>query len=44
MKKSEVYAHYTTDDMFDVRALFEEKARHDYIALEDTLCYLLPKS
>ncbi|WGW00100.1 DUF294 nucleotidyltransferase-like domain-containing protein [Vibrio sp. YMD68] len=40
---SEVYAHYANDDMFDVRALFEGNARHQYIALEDTLSYLLPK-
>ncbi len=38
-----VYAHYTNDDMFDVRALFDATAKHQYIALEDTLSYLLPK-
>ncbi|MEH6531390.1 MAG: DUF294 nucleotidyltransferase-like domain-containing protein [Photobacterium frigidiphilum] len=40
---TETYAHYVTDDMFDVRAQLENKSRHDYIALEDTLCYLLPR-
>ncbi len=40
----EIYAHYANDDMFDVRALFEDKVKHQYVALEDTLCYLLPKS
>lgn len=41
--QSEVFAHYANDDMFDVRSLFEECVRHQYIALEDTLSYLLPK-
>ncbi|MGB5804766.1 MAG: cyclic nucleotide-binding domain-containing protein, partial [Vibrio anguillarum] len=40
----EIFAHYANDDMFDVRALFEEKAKHQYVALEDTLSYLLPKA
>ena len=39
----EIYAHYANDDMFDVRALFETQAKHHYVALEDTLSYLLPK-
>ncbi len=39
----EIYAHYANDDMFDVRALFEEHIKHQYIALEDTLSYLLPR-
>ncbi len=39
----EIYAHYANDDMFDVRALFEEQVKHQYIALEDTLSYILPK-
>ncbi|MGF1701728.1 DUF294 nucleotidyltransferase-like domain-containing protein [Photobacterium makurazakiensis] len=39
----EVYAHYTADDMFDVRAMLEPQFRHRYTALEDTLCYLLPR-
>ncbi|EKO3780442.1 cyclic nucleotide-binding/CBS domain-containing protein [Vibrio metschnikovii] len=38
-----LYAHYTNEDMFDVRALFETSAKHQYVALEDTLSYLLPK-
>ncbi len=41
--QSEVFAHYANDDMFDVRSLFEENVRHQYVALEDTLSYLLPK-
>jgi CBS domain-containing protein len=41
---SEIYAHYANDDMFDVRALFEGEVRHQYVALEDTLSYLLPKA
>ncbi len=41
--QSEVFAHYANDDMFDVRSLFEDKVRHQYVALEDTLSYLLPK-
>ncbi|GAL14106.1 predicted signal-transduction protein containing cAMP-binding and CBS domains [Vibrio astriarenae] len=39
----EVFAHYAHDDLFDVRALIEGQSRHQYVALEDTLCYLLPK-
>ncbi|WP_338163309.1 DUF294 nucleotidyltransferase-like domain-containing protein [Vibrio sp. 10N] len=42
-EQQEVYAHYTYDDMFDVRALLSDTIKHDYIALEDTLVYLLPK-
>ncbi|MDN3608824.1 putative nucleotidyltransferase substrate binding domain-containing protein [Vibrio ostreicida] len=40
----EVFAHYANDDLFDVRALFEGHIRHGYVALEDTLSYLLPKA
>ena len=40
----EIFAHYANDDLFDVRALFEETIKHRYVALEDTLSYLLPKS
>ncbi|OAJ94296.1 DUF294 nucleotidyltransferase-like domain-containing protein [Vibrio bivalvicida] len=40
----EIFAHYANDDLFDVRALFEDSVKHRYIALEDTLSYLLPKS
>ncbi len=42
-EQKEVYAHYTYDDMFDVRAILSETVKHDYVALEDTLVYLLPK-
>ncbi|NMU47213.1 cyclic nucleotide-binding domain-containing protein, partial [Vibrio parahaemolyticus] len=41
--QQEVFAHYANDDMFDVRSLLEDKVRHHYIALEDTLSYLMPK-
>ncbi|WED21676.1 DUF294 nucleotidyltransferase-like domain-containing protein [Vibrio sp. JC009] len=41
---SEVFAHYANDDMFDVRSQFEAPAKHTYVALEDTLSYLLPKN
>ncbi|MCQ1059359.1 putative nucleotidyltransferase substrate binding domain-containing protein [Photobacterium sp. DNB23_23_1] len=40
---SEIYAHYTSDDLFDVRSQLESSSRHRYTALEDTLCYLVPK-
>lgn len=40
----EIFAHYANEDMFDVRALFESHAKHHYVALEDTLSYLLPKN
>jgi CBS domain-containing protein len=43
MDQQEVFAHYANDDMFDVRSLFEESVKHHYVALEDTLSYLLPK-
>ena len=39
----EIYAHYTSDDLFDVRSQLESTCRHRYTALEDTLCYLVPK-
>ncbi|MDV7105489.1 putative nucleotidyltransferase substrate binding domain-containing protein [Vibrio sp. TH_r3] len=38
----EVFAHYANDDIFDVRSQFDHLSKHNYIALEDTLCYLLP--
>lgn len=41
---SEVFAHYAHDDLFDVRSLFDNHTKHKYLALEDTLSYLLPKS
>ena len=44
VKGEEIFAHYANDDLFDVRSLFEGKVRHHYVALEDTLTYLLPKS
>lgn len=42
--ESEIFAHYANDDIFDVRSQFENSVKHKYIALEDTLSYLLPKS
>ncbi len=38
----EIAAHYANDDIFDVRSQFEPHTKHQYIALEDTLSYLLP--
>lgn len=40
----EIFAHYTADDLFDVRAQLDQRSRHQYRALEDTLCYLLPRA
>ncbi|MEJ2766719.1 DUF294 nucleotidyltransferase-like domain-containing protein [Photobacterium sp. MCCC 1A19761] len=40
----EIFAHYTADDLFDVRAQLDQHSRHHYQALEDTLCYLLPRT
>lgn len=42
--QSEIFAHYGNDDMFDVRAIFDGHVKHKYVALEDTLSYLLPKA
>lgn len=44
-QSEEIFAHYAAEDMFDTRSMIEETgtAKHDYIALEDTLSYLLPK-
>lgn len=39
----EVYAHYTNDDLFDVRSQLEQSVKHSYHALEDTLCHLIPR-
>ncbi|GLT19009.1 cyclic nucleotide-binding protein [Vibrio zhanjiangensis] len=41
---NEIFAHYTNDDLFDVRALLDDAVRHDYVALEDTLVHLVPRS
>ena len=38
----EIYAHYTNDDIFDVRSQLEQPVKHTYQAIEDTLCHLLP--
>ncbi len=42
-KSEEIYAHYANDDIFDVRGQLEDHVKHHYVALEDTLSYLLPK-
>ncbi|MDD1783829.1 DUF294 nucleotidyltransferase-like domain-containing protein [Enterovibrio sp. ZSDZ35] len=39
----EVQAQYIKDDLFDARALIKGLAHHRYRAVEDTLCYVLPK-
>lgn len=41
-ERSEVLAQYTTDDLFDIRGQFDGECRHDYVALEETLCFVLP--
>ncbi|OEF29404.1 DUF294 nucleotidyltransferase-like domain-containing protein [Vibrio rumoiensis] len=41
---SEVFAHYSTEDLFDVRSQIDGVIKHRYTALEDTLAYLLPQS
>ncbi|SJN58480.1 Putative nucleotidyltransferase substrate binding domain protein [Vibrio ruber DSM 16370] len=40
----EIFAHYASEDIFDVRSLLEGTVKHQYVALEDTLVYQLPKS
>ncbi|PMN94585.1 putative nucleotidyltransferase substrate binding domain-containing protein [Enterovibrio norvegicus] len=40
----EVFAQYIKDDIFDAHAVLNGTAKHKYKALEDTLCYVLPKS
>ncbi len=40
----EVFAHYAHDDLFDARGMLEDTIKHQYVALEDTLSYLLPKA
>lgn len=39
--KDQVFTQYGPDDLFDVRAAFESSCKHRYIAVEETLCYLL---
>ncbi|MCL6417639.1 DUF294 nucleotidyltransferase-like domain-containing protein [Aestuariirhabdus sp. Z084] len=39
----EIYAHYTHDDMFDVRSLFSGNSKHEYVCLEEAICYQLPR-
>ncbi len=40
----EIYAHYTHDDIFDVRSLFSGTCKHEYICLEEAICYQLPRT
>ncbi|MDD1795802.1 DUF294 nucleotidyltransferase-like domain-containing protein [Enterovibrio sp. ZSDZ42] len=40
----EVQAQYIKDDLFDARALLLGHSHHSYRAVEDTLCYVLPKA
>lgn len=39
--KGQVFTQYGPDDLFDVRATFESSCKHRYVAVEETLCYLL---
>ncbi|WMC09802.1 putative nucleotidyltransferase substrate binding domain-containing protein [Oceanimonas pelagia] len=41
-ERGEVFAQYTTDDLFDIRGQFDGECRHGYVALEETLCFVLP--
>lgn len=36
-----VYSQYGQEDIFDVRAILESRCKHKYVAIEETLCYLL---
>lgn len=38
---TKVYSRYGTEDIFDVRAILESRSKHKYVAIEETLCYLL---
>ncbi|MEZ8144079.1 DUF294 nucleotidyltransferase-like domain-containing protein [Enterovibrio sp. FF113] len=40
----EIQAQYIKDDLFDARALLLGYSHHCYRAVEDTLCYVLPKA
>ncbi|CAM3576220.1 DUF294 nucleotidyltransferase-like domain-containing protein [Parendozoicomonas haliclonae] len=37
-----IYAHYAEDDLFDVRGVLEQQARHEYICLEEALIQEIP--
>lgn len=39
---SKQYSQYAHEDIFDARAILQSSSKHSYIALEETLCYLLP--
>lgn len=39
----QVIAHFGHDDLFDAESLLQGKSNHIYLALEDVLCYLIPK-
>lgn len=36
-----VFSQYGKEDLFDVRAVLESGCKHRYVAVEETLCYLL---
>ncbi|WP_221796966.1 DUF294 nucleotidyltransferase-like domain-containing protein [Oceanobacter mangrovi] len=36
-----VFSQYGKEDLFDVRAVLEKGCKHRYVAVEETLCYLL---
>ena len=40
----EILSHFVSEDLFDAKVLIEGYSKHQYIAFEDTLCYLLPRS
>ncbi|WP_426416383.1 putative nucleotidyltransferase substrate binding domain-containing protein [Aestuariirhabdus sp. LZHN29] len=40
----EIYAHYIHDDLFDVRSLFSGNSKHEYVCLEEAICYQLPRT
>ncbi|MFP6845974.1 MAG: DUF294 nucleotidyltransferase-like domain-containing protein [Thalassolituus sp.] len=37
----QVFSQYGKEDLFDVRAILESACKHRYVAVEETLCYLL---
>ncbi|MGB1090996.1 MAG: putative nucleotidyltransferase substrate binding domain-containing protein [Oceanobacter sp.] len=37
----QVFSQYGPDDLFDIRAVLESGSKHRYVAIEETLCYLL---
>ena len=37
----QVFSQYGREDIFDVRAILESRCKHQYTAIEETLCYML---